>query len=127
MIIQIRGAVVHRGGKIGPTRWASPVHPELGLGWAIKLLTRKNRAKFGPTQYGPIQYCPARPGPPEFFLPSKGYLHRPARFLERAGLLKLWHEKSDPILARPDFGPAHCWHRSARLIASSSRTLKTLE
>ena len=25
-----------RGGKIGPTQWASSVHPELGLGWAIK-------------------------------------------------------------------------------------------
>ena len=30
-----------RGGKIGPTRWASPVRPELGPGWAIKLLARK--------------------------------------------------------------------------------------
>ena len=27
-----------RGGKIGPARWASQVHPELGPGWAIKLL-----------------------------------------------------------------------------------------
>ena len=26
-----------RGGKIGPTRWASPIRPELGPGWAIKL------------------------------------------------------------------------------------------
>ena len=30
-----------RGGKIDPTRWASPIHPKIGLGWAIKLLTRK--------------------------------------------------------------------------------------
>ena len=27
-----------RGGKIGPTWWASPARLELGLGWAIKLL-----------------------------------------------------------------------------------------
>ena len=46
-----------RGGKISPVRWASPVRPKLGPGWAIKLLAQKksgqiwpekNRAKFGP-------------------------------------------------------------------------------
>ena len=30
-----------RGGKIGPTRWVSPIHPELGSGCAIKLLVQK--------------------------------------------------------------------------------------
>ena len=39
-----------RGGKIGPTRWASPVCPKLGLGWAIK---------FWPEKTGPNL---ARPG-----------------------------------------------------------------
>ena len=85
-----------RGGKIGPARWASPVHPELGPGWAINYWPEKNRAKFGPT----------RPGPLKFFLPSKGYLARPTRFLGRAGLLKFWLEKTRPILAQPGFSPA---------------------
>ena len=39
-----------RGGKIGPARWASPVRPKLGPGWAIKLLARKKPAKFGPAR-----------------------------------------------------------------------------
>ena len=30
--------VIHRGGKIGPTQWASPSRPKLGPGWVIKLL-----------------------------------------------------------------------------------------
>ena len=77
---------MYRGGKIGPAWWVSPVHPELGTGWAIKLL--------------------ARPGPPEFFLPLKGYLARPVLFLGRAGLLKFWQEKIRPILARPTVGQA---------------------
>ena len=60
----------------------------------------------------------ARPGMARparfFFLPSKGYLALPARFLGRVELLKFWPEKSWPILARPDFGPAHCWPCPAR-------------
>ena len=35
-----------RGGKIGPTWWASPVHPELGPGWAIKLLAQKKSGQI---------------------------------------------------------------------------------
>ena len=51
-----------RGGKIGPTRWASLVHPELGPGWAIKLLARK---KIEPNLAQPNMARPgmARPGP----------------------------------------------------------------
>ena len=49
---------VGRGGKICPTRWASPVHPELGPGWAIKLLARKNPGQIWPS---PIWPGPARP------------------------------------------------------------------
>ena len=90
-----------RGGKIGPARWVNPVHPELGPGWAIKLLARKKPGQIWP-------------GPADFFLPSKGYLARPARFLGQAGLLKFWLEKTGPILARPGFGPAHCWPDPAR-------------
>ena len=33
--------VYDRGVKIGPIRWASPIRPKLGSGWAIKLLARK--------------------------------------------------------------------------------------
>ena len=47
-----------RGGKIGPARWASPVRPKLGPGWAIKLLARKKPGQIWPG--------PARPN---FFLP----------------------------------------------------------
>ena len=50
-----------RGGNIGPTRWASPTRLKLGSDWAIKLLAKKNWAKFGP----------ARPGQPEFFFALK--------------------------------------------------------
>ena len=102
VLLVLRGVLI-RGGKIGPARWASPVHPELGPGWAgpLNYWPEKNLAKFGSAQYGPT-----RLGLPEFFLPSKGYLARPARFLGRVGLLKFWPKKSGPILARPCFGPA---------------------
>ena len=74
-----------RGGKIGPIRWVIPVRPKLGPGWAIKLLAQKKSGQIWP---GPA---------------------RPARFFGRAGLLKFWPEKTEPILAQPGFGPAHCW------------------
>ena len=54
-----------RGGKIGPTRWASPVRPKLGPGWAIKLLARKKSGQIWPR---PNVFClektiwPDRPG-----------------------------------------------------------------
>ena len=50
---------ISRGGKIGPIRWASPVGPELGPGWAIKLLARK---KSGQIWSGPIRPGPIWPG-----------------------------------------------------------------
>ena len=37
LILKTKVGSESRGGKIGPTRWASPIHPELGPGWAIKL------------------------------------------------------------------------------------------
>ena len=107
----------NRGGKIGPVRWASPAHPELGLGWAIKLFARKKPGQIWP---GPIWPSPVWPDPSEYFLPSKGYLTRPARFLGRARLLKFWPEKIGPILSRPGFGPTHYWPSPARSIASSN-------
>ena len=117
--------VATRGGKIGPTLWASPVHQELGSGWAIKLLTRKKPCQNfpGPIWSDPVWLDPAQPT--RIFSPSKGYLARPARFLGRAGLLKFRPKKSGPILARPCFGPAHCWPGPTRPIASSSRDIVT--
>ena len=38
-------------GKIGPIRWASPVHLELGPDWVIKLLVKKKSGQILP---GPI-------------------------------------------------------------------------
>ena len=81
----------------------------LGRAGPLNYWLEKNRAKFGPAQYGPARYGLTWPCPPEFFLPSKGYLARSARFLGRAGLLNFCPEKSWPILALPGFGPAHCW------------------
>ena len=61
MFICIIGAI---GGKIGPVRWASPVHPELGPDLAIKLLARKktgsnlvrpNMARPGMARHHPIR------------------------------------------------------------------------
>ena len=98
-----------RGGKIGLTRWASPVYPELGPGWAIKLLARKKQGQIWPGLIWPRPVWPDPTWPPEFFLPSKGYLARPAWFLGRVGLLKFWPVKYRPILARFNFGPAHYW------------------
>ena len=86
--------VMSRGGKIGPTRLASPVSPELGPGWAIKLLARKNRAKFGP---GPVRSA-------RIFFAFKR-LFGPTSPVFRAG----WAVK---ILARKNmanFGPARFW------------------
>ena len=95
-----------RGGKIGLTRWASPVRLELGLGWAgpLNYWPEKNRAKFGPTQYGQARYGPARPGPIEYCFALKR-LFDPTSPVFRVG----WVVK---ILARKDwvnFGPARFW------------------
>ena len=49
-----------RDGKIGPARWASPVHPKLGSGWAIKFLARKKPGQIWP---GPVWPSPVWPGP----------------------------------------------------------------
>ena len=106
------GPAVCRGGKIGPARWASPVRPKLGPGWAIKFLAPKKLGQIWP---GPVWPSPAHP---IFFLPLKYYLAQLTRFLGRARLFKFWPEKIGPILAPPGFGPAHCWPgptRPARL------------
>ena len=65
---QHKSCELNRGGKIGPARWASPVRPKLGPGWAIKFLARKKPGQIWP---GPVWPSPAWPGParPKFFLP----------------------------------------------------------
>ena len=55
-----------RGGKIGPTRWANPIRPELGLDLAIKLLVRPNMSR--PDMARP---CPTLPN---FFCLQKAIL-----------------------------------------------------
>ena len=106
----------HRDGKIGQARWASPVCPKLGLGWAIKLLARKKPGQIWPS---PVWPSPIWPGPARltrFFFclektiwPDRPGLAQPARFLGQVGLLKFWPEKTGPILARPGFGSTHYW------------------
>ena len=54
------GYIGYRGGKIGLTRWASPARPELGPGWAIKLLIRTKSGQIWPD---PIWPDPVWPGP----------------------------------------------------------------
>ena len=51
--------IAHRGGKIGPARWASPVRPKLGPGWAIKFLARKKPGQIWPD---PVWPSPVWPG-----------------------------------------------------------------
>ena len=52
-----------RGGKVGSTRWTSPVRPELELSWAIKLLARKKSGQIWPSPIWPglVWPDPARP------------------------------------------------------------------
>ena len=103
-IISFSYSTRSRGGKIGPARWASPVHLELGLGWAIKLLARKKPCQIWPDS---VWLDPARPG--LIFFAFKRLFGPTSPVFRGAELLKFWPKKSGPILARPGFGPAHCW------------------
>ena len=96
-----------RGGKIGPARWANPVHPELGPGWAIKLLARKKSGQIWPDPIWPGLVCPDPARPARIFFAFKR-VFGPTSPVFRAG----WATK---ILARPGFDPAHCWPSPARL------------
>ena len=46
IIVESMFPYVSSGDKIGSTRWASPVHPELGPGRAIKLLALKKSGQI---------------------------------------------------------------------------------
>ena len=89
----------NRGGKISPARWASPIGPKLGPGWAIKFLARKKSGQIWPG--------PARPARIFFTLKR---LFGPTGPVFRAG----WAVK---ILARKNraiFGLARFWPGPAR-------------
>ena len=87
---------ITRGGKICPTRWASPVRPELRPGLAIKLLARKNS--------GPIWPDPIRPV--RIFFAFKR-LFGPISSVFRTGwAVKILVRKIGPIFARPGRLPA---------------------
>ena len=86
-----------RGGKIDPARWASPVSPKLGLGWAIKFLARKKSSQIWP---GPVG-----PGPPEFFFFALKRLFGPTGPIFRAG----WAVKILARKNRANFGPVRFW------------------
>ena len=90
-----------RGGKIGPARWASPVRPKLGPGWAIKFLARKKPGQIWP---GPVWPSPVWPGPPEFFFALKR-LFGPIGPVFRAG----WAVKILARKNRANFSPARFW------------------
>ena len=76
-----RHLVIHRDGKIGPAQWASPVHLELGPGWAIKLLAGKKSGQIWPSSIWP---GPVWPDLPEFFFTFKR-LFGPTSPVFRAG------------------------------------------
>ena len=120
-----------RGGKIGPTRWASPVHLELGPGWTIKLLARKKPGQIwlGPIWPGPVWPDLARPA--LIFFAFKR-LFGPTSSVFRAG----WAAKILARKIRANFGPTRFWPnpllarpspaRPARLPALEMRLLKLL-
>ena len=83
--------LLHKGGKIGPARWASPVRPKLGPGWAIK---------FWPEKIGPNL---ARPGRIFFFALKR--LFGPTGPVFRTG----WAVKILARKNRANFDPARFW------------------
>ena len=107
-------SLVGRGGKIGPARWASPVRPKLGPGWAIKFLAQKKPGQIWP---GPVWPSPVWPGParPARIFFALKILFGPTGPVFRAG----WAVKILARKNRANFGPAHCWPGPARPIATS--------
>ena len=66
--------VMSRGGKIGPTRWASSVGAELEPDWAIKLLARKKSGQIWPGLIWPDLVWPGPVRPARIFFSLKDYL-----------------------------------------------------
>ena len=97
-----------RGSKIGPTRWVSSVHPELGWVGPLNYWPEKNRAKFGPAQYGPARYGPTLPNTFKRLFGSTSPVFR-------AGwAAKILARKIRANFGNARFGPAHCWPGPAR-------------
>ena len=88
--------VMSRGGKIGPTRWASLIRPKLGSGWAIKLLARKKLGQIWP---GPV--WPGLVRPVRIFFSFKRLFGLTSPVF-RAG----WAVKILALKNRANFGPA---------------------
>ena len=99
---------VGRGGKIGPTRWASPVRPKLGSGWAIKLLARKKSGQIWP-------------GPPEFILALKRLFGPTGPVFRTGWAVKILARKNQANFGRARFWPSPLLARPgpARPIATS--------
>ena len=86
--------ILVRGGKIGPARWASPVRPKLGPGWAIKLLARKKLGQIWP--------CPARPA--RIFFALKILFGQTGPVFRAGWAIKILARKN-----RANFGPPRFW------------------
>ena len=95
---------VGRGGKIGPTRWASSVLPKLGPGWAIKLLAQKKPGEIWPGPVWPSPVWPGQARPARIFFALKR-LFGPTGPVFRAG----WAVKILARKNRANFGPARFW------------------
>ena len=93
----MRQNLENRGGKIGPTRWASPVRPELGRAGPLNYWPEKNRVKFGPAQYGPAR--PAR-----IFFAFKRLFGQTSPVFRAGWAVKILAQKN-----RANFDPVRFW------------------
>ena len=93
-----------RGGKIGPARWASPVRPKLGPGWAIKFLARKKSGQIWP---GPVWPSPVWPGPAR---PARIFFALRRQFDQTGPVFRAgWAVKIVARKNRANFGLARFW------------------
>ena len=115
---------MNRGGKIDPTRWASPVRPKLGPGWAIKLLARKKSGQIwpGPVFPGPVWPDPARPGLPEFFFALKRQFGPTDPCFRVGRVVKILARKN-----RANFGPARTIATSTDEVGLIDNTVLTCQ
>ena len=93
-----------RGGKICSTRCASPIHPELGPGWAIKLLARKKSGQIWPVPIwpGPVWFDPTQPA--RIFFAFKRQFGPTSSFFRAGWATKILARKN-----RANFGSTRFW------------------
>ena len=99
-------SVNNRGGKIGPTRWASLVRPKLEPDWAIKLLARKKPGQIwlSPVWPGPVWPSPVWPGPAR---PARIFFALKRPFSPTGPIFwAVWAVKILARKKRANFGPA---------------------